>query len=242
VLPQVRLLLHHERPAVREAAVLVVGAMGSPKEDGDGVRSLLSDSQVPVRAAALVAVRQLGDVDAFDAVAEFLLDPDSGIRLKAIVTLSELSQKGSLGSKLAETFAKYLSQASDQARMDLIVESAKLGAKELGPVLSKLTSDNDPMIRSHAIMGLTKINSPEYGPRILELLAIEREYWPRIQLAGAVQVMRLDAGIDRLIEWLSDQDSNIRSASLRALRALSQMNFGGERANWEEWRAKTRRQ
>jgi HEAT repeat protein len=212
---------------------MLVGALGSAKEDGSSVRAMLSDREPSVRGAAISALRKLSDFDSFDMIAEFVTDADSTLRSKALSTLAEFAQKGGLTPKLVEVYSKAIRQAQDQARMDLIVEAAKLGAKELGGLLSQL-------VRAHAIMGIGRINSAEYNKLILDCLDSEREYWPRVQLAGAVQAMNLDAGIDKLIEWLSDSDSNIRAASLRALRTITRMNFGGDRESWSTWRQKTR--
>jgi HEAT repeat protein len=237
---KIRSSLGSERTIVREQAVMLVGALGSAKEDGSSVRAMLSDREPSVRGAAISALRKLSDFDSFDMIAEFVTDADSTLRSKALSTLAEFAQKGGLTPKLVEVYSKAIRQAQDQARMDLIVEAAKLGAKELGGLLSQLVQDRDPMVRAHAIMGIGRINSAEYNKLILDCLDSEREYWPRVQLAGAVQAMNLDAGIDKLIEWLSDSDSNIRAASLRALRTITRMNFGGDRESWSTWRQKTR--
>jgi HEAT repeat protein len=240
VIAKIRPLLSSDRPSVREQAVLMVGGRGSAKEDAPAVRAMLNDREVSVRGAAISALRMLQDFESFDLIAEFLTDGNSTLRSKSIATLTEFAQKGGLAQKLVETYTKAIRQSQDQIRMDLIVEAAKLGSKDLGGVLSQLAQDRDPMVRSHAIMGIGKINAPEYNQLILDLLATEREYWPRIQLAGAVQAMHLDAGIDKMIEWLDDQDSNIKSAALRALRTITRMNFGGDRGSWANWREKTK--
>ena len=96
------------------------------------------------------------------------------------------------------------------------------------------------MIRSHAIFGIGKISSQEHEQLILDKLTTEREYWPRIQVAGAAQNLRLEKAIDPLIEWLSDENTNIRAAAVRALRIITRQNLGPERATWEEWREKTK--
>jgi len=242
VVAMIRAALASDRAVVREQALLLVGGKGTAKEDGPLVRGMLGDREVSVRGAAISAVRMLADFEAFDQVAEFVMEPNATLRSKALATLTDLAQKGGLTQKLVETYIKAIRQSQDQVRMDLIVEASKMGVKELGGVLSQLTQDREPIVRAHAIMGIGKINSPEYKPLILELLVTEREYWPRVQLAGAVQAMNLDAGIDKMIEWLSDEDSNIRSAALRALRTITRMNFGGDRESWANWREKTRAQ
>jgi HEAT repeat protein len=241
VLSRVIPLLGHMRAVVREQAALVVGAIGSAKENGPRVRELLADEDPQVRGSAIVALRMLGDFDSFDRVAEFLAVSDKGIRFRAITTLREFAERGGLMQKFTEALTRAIQSADDESRKDLVEEAGKLGAEEMGPVLTRLTVDPDPMIRAHAILGIARIGSQKYVPLIMDRLEAERDYWPRIQLAGAVQMLRIEAGIDPLIEWLSDSDSNIRAAALRALRGISRMNFGGDRESWAQWRDKTRR-
>lgn len=242
VLPRVVPLLGHARAVVREQAALVVGSIGAAKEDGPRVRELLADEDPQVRASAIVALRMLGDFESFDRVADFLTVPDKNIRFRAITTLRDFAERGGLTQKFTEALTRAIQSADDESRKDLVEEAGKLGAESMGPLLTRLTVDSDPMIRAHAILGIARIGSQKYVPLIMERMEAEREYWPRIQLAGAVQALRIEAGIDPLIEWLSDSDSNIRAAALRALRGISRMNFGGDRESWAQWRDKTRRQ
>jgi HEAT repeat protein len=240
VLPKIRALFGSDRASVREQAVMVMGAIGSSRDDSSSVRALLRDSESKVRASAMITLKRMGDYDAFDDIAEFLTNPDDNVRSKALAALEDFAQKGGLTQKYAEALAKGMEQSSGQVRNGLLVEAAKLGAKELGPILSRMVTDSEPMVRAHAIMGIGKINSPEYAQLILDRFEAEREYWPRVQLAGAAQAMKLDGALDKLIEWLSDEDTNIRAAALRALRGITRLNLGVERDIWQDWRDKTR--
>jgi hypothetical protein len=64
-----------------------------------------------------------------------------------------------------------------------------------------------------------------------------------VQLAGAVQALRLKDGIDPLLGWMEDEDQNIRMAAVRALRKLTGQSFGLDRDAWMTWwrQAKPRR-
>jgi HEAT repeat protein len=240
-LGHIRPLLSHEREQVREQAALVVGTLGGGPEDIQALRGILRDPAMGVRGAAIVGLKRLSDYDSFDVIAEFLTDPDKGIRIKALVCLNELAQKGNLGDKFGAVLGRAIDQTQGEARLDLLQEASKLGSKDLGPVLSRLVSDAEPLVRSYAITGIGKINSPEYAELILERMVGEREYWPRIALAGAVQAMKLDKAIDPLIEWLGDTDANIRAAALRSLRAITRLNsLGADREAWADWREKSR--
>ena len=240
MVPAMKRLLGHDRASVQEQALLVIGSTGVARDDGPTVRGLLRDAQPAVRSAAMIALRHLADFESFDQVAEHLTDSNSRVRTVALATLGDFAQKGALSERFAAVLAQSLERADGEARMELLKEAAGLGSKDLGPVLSRLAEDSDPMVRSHAIMGLGKIGSEEYQQLILDKLVTEREYWPRIQVAGAAQAMRIEKAIDPLIEWLSDDNKEIRSAAVRALRIITRQNLGPDRTTWEEWREKTK--
>jgi HEAT repeat protein len=237
VVKAVHSLLSSDRAAVREAAVSVIGALGNGKEDAADVRPLLSDSDIRVRGATIIALRRLGDTESFDRIADFISDPDSELRTKAMLALTELAQSGGLSKKLTEVLGRSIERANGQIRIELLGEAAKLGALELGPIFSRLATDPEPMVRSYAIMGLGKINSTEYEEQILERLGVERDYWPRIQLAEAAKSMKLKKAVDPLIDWLGDEDGNIRAAAYRSLQAITGLNFGSGQEEWRAWRA-----
>jgi HEAT repeat protein len=240
VLPTIRSLLSSDRAIVREQAVSLLGLLGTASEEAGKVRGMLRDSAIQVRVAALVSVGRLVDVEAFDLVADLLSDPNPMLRTRAISVLIDLGEKGGLSVKVGETLGRHLEQSEGETLLDFLKEASKLNLKELGPAFARLATHTEPMVRSYAIAGIGKIASPEHADLILERMTIEREYWPRIALAGTVQAMRLDKAIDPLIEWLSDSDANICAAALRSLRGMTRLNFVDQEA-WKEWREKTRR-
>ncbi|RPH52055.1 MAG: hypothetical protein EHM91_00610 [Planctomycetota bacterium] len=238
ILPIIRPLTGSERPQLRENAALLVGVLGNLREDADRLRGLVRDQDKGVRGAAIVGLRSLNDVESFELIGESLADPDAGIRARALVTLGQFSQQG-LSHKLAEVLGRTLEQVQGDIRMQLLKEAAQLTSKDLGPLMVRLSADSDPLVRSYAIMGLGRINNLEHAEFLLERFGAEREYWPRIQLAGAVQSMRLQKAIDPLIEWLGDDDANIRAASMRALRGITGVNPGADKEAWDTWRKNT---
>jgi HEAT repeat protein len=236
ILSTIRPLTTSDRPRLREQAAVLVGTLGGGREDSDALRVLLKDQDTGARGAAIIGLRRLNDYDAFDLIADSLADPDPGIRSKSLLTLTQFAQHGGLSQKLADVLGRTLDQAQGDVRVELLKEAAQQGSKDLGPLMARLATDGDAMVRSYAIMGLGKINSNEYAELILERMKIERDYWPRIQLTGAAQALRLQKAIDPLIEWMGDDDSNIRAASARALRAITGVNPGADREAWEAWR------
>jgi HEAT repeat protein len=239
VLPAIRPLLRSERVMLREAGAAVLGALGNLREDAADLRSLLDDSETRVRGAAISALQRLGDFESFDRIADLVNDSNVDLRSRAMSAVVEFAQKGGLNKKLADLLSRNLERAAGQARIDLTAEAARLSLPELGPVLSRLATDSDAMVRSHAILGLSKLNAQEYSGLVLDQLATERDYWPRVQLANAAQAMKLAKAIDPLIQWLGDEDANIRAAAYRALQGITGMNLGTKLEDWQEWRAKT---
>jgi HEAT repeat protein len=233
-------LLGSDRAVIRENAADLVGQLGAARDDSGSLRELLRDRDPGVRGAAVIALRRLSDFESFDIVAEMLSDPDKNVRTKALVTLTDMAQKGSLTPKLIAVFNQTLEQTQGEARIELLKEAGNQASPELAPVLIRLGADSDPMVRSHAIAGIGKLRTPEAVDFVVERMSIEREYWPRIALTGAAMTMKLQKAIDPLIEWLGDENAEIRAAAMRALQGITNLRVGSDRQAWEEWRHKTR--
>jgi HEAT repeat protein len=236
ILPDMKKLMGSDRPVLREHAASLVGQFGAARDDAGDLRALLRDEVPAVRGAAIIGLRRLSDFDSFDMVAEFLTDSDQSVRMKALVTLTQFASEGGLSAKLVAVFGQTLGRTQGDARIELLKEAANLGSPDLAPVLLRLGTDSDPLVRSHAITGIAKLKTPESVEFVLERMSIEREYWPRIALTGAAHSMKLQKAIDPLIEWLGDEDPNIRAACLRALRGITNLNVAPDRAGWEAWR------
>ena len=88
-------------------------------------------------------------------------------------------------------------------------------------------------------MTLAAMGSSDAADALLVRLRVEREYWPRIQVAEAIRTLRLRAAIPDLLGWLDDEDSNIQMAATRSLRELTGQSFGLDRARWHAWWSST---
>jgi HEAT repeat protein len=101
--------------------------------------------------------------------------------------------------------------------------------------VARYLSDPAAAVRAQAALALSRIEAPEAAELLLERLEVERDYWPRVQLAGAVQALKLKKAVDPLLTWMEDEDQNIRMAAVRALRQITGQSFGMDRDKWVAW-------
>ncbi len=119
--------LADDLPAVRAAAVAVLGGVGGP-EAGSAMESLLVDPNAAVRAAAADGLRRLGHERSAPGLAPLLRDPSFAVRRAAGAALASLGPGGTL---LLRRYTSDEDQsAADMARYSLDV--AALGTSGAG--------------------------------------------------------------------------------------------------------------
>jgi HEAT repeat protein len=239
VVAELKKFLSSDRSGLRSAATRVIGALGT-KEDAASLIPLLRDADGKVRAVAIDGLRGLGAAEAFDDIAENLLHADPAVRSRAMDALLQLSRQNNLTERFTSILMQNLRAATGPARTELVVAIGRLGTAEAGTVMAGLVRDSDTTLRAHAIQALSRFSAAEYGQLIFDQMLVEREYWPRVQLAQTAQAMKLNKAVDPLIGWLNDQDENIRVASSRALIGITGQNFALSHQDWQDWRDKTR--
>jgi HEAT repeat protein len=233
-LPAVEKLLRHPAGDVRAEAVRLLGEFGDAGRAGL-VRPLLKDAQPGVRAAAAVALERLNDPDAFDALSELCLDADRSVRGQAILSLTTLAEKHGRGEDLLRVLGDAVERARGEARVDLVAALAKSTNKTLTPLFSRLLLAEEPLVRAHAALGLATVEARDLEDQIVERLTLERDYWPRVQLAETAKALKLRKAIPVLIDWLLDSDPNMQQAASRALRGITGQSMGLDHERWSDW-------
>jgi HEAT repeat protein len=233
-LPALRAALSDENPVVRGNVAKALGTMG----DGSDLRriqALLSDPDPRARIGAISALGKLKDEESFSAIAKSLVSSDAPLRQVALDTLTLLANEYNRKDDLRRAMVDALEQTQGETRSDLIRLAGKSKDKEFVDPLARLLSERDPETRAFVIAALSDLDARDMKDQLVQLVDVEREYWPRIQLAQAVERMKATAAIASLIEWLRDSDDNIRIAAARALKGLSGQNLGVSYQAWSDW-------
>lgn len=228
-------LLRHASGEVRAEAVRLIGEFGET-DRAPLVRRLLRDADPGVRRAAIVALERLNDSDAFDALSELLLDADRSVRGQAILSLSTLAVKQGRGEDLGRVLEDAVDRTRGEARVDLVAALSKSTHKNLAPLFSRLLVAEEPLVRAHAALGLASVGgAPDCEEEIVQRLVVERDYWPRVQLAETAKTLKLRKAIPVLIDWLLDPDPNMQQAASRALRGITGQSIGLDHERWSDW-------
>lgn len=238
--PILRRLLASPAPGVRTACVTLIGKLGGTENARD-LHPLLRDDDVVVRGTAVSVLQDFANKDSFDPVSLLISDPDKSVRMRAIAALTAIADKHGLKEELARALSDALERGRGEAKADILSAIDKAGARDLWILVVRYLTDDSPQVRAAAAIALGNFNVPDVAETILDRLSFEKEYWPRIQLAGAAQKMKLQKSIDILIEWLKEPDKNIKTAAARSLREITGQGFGLEYEPWAAWREQTRK-
>lgn len=233
-LPAIEKLLRHASGELRAEAARLVGEFGEA-DRASLVRPLLRDADPRVRSAAAVALERLNDPDAFDPLSDLCLDADRSVRGQAILSLSALAERQARGADLLRVLGDAVDRARGEARVDLVAALARSTNKDLAPLFSRLLVAEEPLVRAHAALGLASVEARDREEEIVQRLVLERDYWPRVQLAETAKALRLRKAIPVLIDWLLDPDPNMQQAASRALRGITGQTIGLDHERWSSW-------
>jgi HEAT repeat protein len=224
---------------IREQAAVVTGAT-AVSESSPMLFPLLEDPEMRVRAAAVGALRTLGDARAFNKVAGLLGDPEREVRSRAAEAVTELAKRNGMEREVVPAFRAALTNAQGAARADILLALSHVREVSIWRDLADYLSDDSPEIRSAAAEGLARTGATEAAGRIITQMGREDNKKVRLALMNAVLKLTAVQAVPELVRWLEDPDADIRSAALRTLRVMTRQNLAGDRALWTEWWEKNR--
>ncbi len=224
----------HQNPDVRLNAVQAIGSMGDDEKTRH-LRPLLRDPDPAVRRLVINLVSSLEDRDWFDAISELCGDPVKEVRNPALSMASNLATKHDLKENFIRILVGNLGATVAGVRADSASTLGGVGKADHWTSLAPLLRDSDAGVRAATALALSNIGAVAAGPDIVAQLSLERDHWTRIYLAGACQRMKLNAAIDPLITWLSDSDTEIRSAAGVSLQGITGERFGTDLEKWQAW-------
>ncbi len=233
-IPIIEGLLGDPDPRVRATAAMALGFMGEA-ERSRYLKPMLRDPDSEVRGIILGMLSGAQDKEWFDPVSELCGDADPNVRSQA----NQIALRLAIEYKLQEVYLRLLAdlvrRTGDEVRIDLAGMIGSLGRLEAWTLLTPLLNESEPRLRAAAAMSLARLGAPESGPDILAQVPRERERTVRVQLAGAVQRLRLRKAVRPLIDWLSDSDDEIRKTAASTLSSLTAQKFGLDRDQWQAW-------
>ncbi len=226
--------LKHRHPGVRFLSVEVIGATGDPAMAPE-LRPLLEDADLGVRSVAITALTQLGDRASFEPIARYVSDDDRALRTRAINAVFEMSRNLGMVSEMEDALVRGLERARGGARADVVNAIGRLQKKELWSSLAAVLGDEDPQVRKAAVIALGGLGEQEASEAVVQRLAAEQDKGVRLQLASAAQKLKIRRAIAPLIDWMGEEDAELKSATLLALRGISGQNVGTTRDAWAAW-------
>ncbi|MBI3855315.1 MAG: HEAT repeat domain-containing protein [Planctomycetes bacterium] len=232
-------LLRSRKASVRAEVARLLGALGDPAAL-PWIAALLGDEVPAVRSAALQGLAGLPGAESFRAIASACSDPVRDVRLRALQILPALSEKLDRREGLDAALMDAFDRTRGEARADIVAVMGITGRKEQARFLALSLRDDSPVVRSAIVTALVNLRAFEWQDLLLDQFFREEDPAVRIALAWAAQSLKLSAAIDALIAWLSGPDRNVSLAASRALKALTEKDFGLDEAAWRAWWAATK--
>ena len=226
--------LEDEDPRLRTLAVRILSAMGD-RALAKHVRPLLDDPVARVRTAAIRGLEKLLDRSAFYEIGHLLRDPDREVRSQSLRSLRAISRRNGMEDKLFRLLMSSLSLARGEGRADLVFAIAGLGRKEAWEDLVRFLHDPHREVRGAVVIAIMKLKAPEAGEEILARIPLETDPLVRRRIADAVRQFRLVEAVEGLIDWLLDEDEQVRKATVVALTYLTRQGFAGDYEKWAAW-------
>ena len=154
--------LHSSDAHIRRWAVIRLGRNADPL-DATAIAALLDPHTEPaplVRAAALAALRAIGDTRQLPPLRRACSDPELHIRLLAIRTLGDLGDENDI-----PLLAAKLAAAQDpDVRLEAALALMRLGHDTAVPALAAALADPDQSVRFAAHTALQKITGANLPP------------------------------------------------------------------------------
>lgn len=225
------------RPIVRAECAAILGASAESAED---VRVLLPLAK-DVPAVALPAINAMakhGLPEAFPVALQLSRSKDESLRRAALAAVVQIGRKAEREADLEPAFKDLLEASAGPALVDVLTQVASSKLAGLAGPTAELLAADDAAVRAKAAQVLGDLGDKSSGDAVVNRLDDETDKWAKVHLAQAALKLRLQKSIDPLIEWMDDEDGDIRVAALETLKKLTGENAGLSKEAWLEWRKK----
>lgn len=228
-LPQLRENLHHNNPAIRVAAITMLGSQG----DNDSLatlRELLTDSDEKVRYAAGDSLKLLDDQAAIE-MARTALRTDLAVvdgYVHLLGCFQDVASADLIGTRLLRA---YEPSVRSQAAWALGEMRAPPSVKILSEALQ---NDNENSVKAVCATALGKIADPESFTLLSEICRNHPAL--RVEVLSAIGAFPAKLSAPFLIAALAQaMKPEEKKIVLQALRKLIGRDFGDDLAAWNKW-------
>lgn len=154
--------------------------------------SQLVQNETPdLRARGVRVLGQVGDVRFIRNLTPYLDDPDSQVRLEAVVAIESLSRDGipdQIAAPLLKHLPRLLNDPIERVRQVAITILERAGAEEARQTLALFLTDPSPQIREAAVEALVRIGKPVAATLTPALEASD----PQLRKMATVVLSRID--------------------------------------------------
>ena len=165
---------------------------------------------------ASLIIRELDNDLVVDRLLKFIDNEDPSIRLNCLIMLKELG-----GNKLnGGMFESTIIDEEPLIRTESIKILKKIGDKKSIDLLIEATRDNDPDVKSDALLAYTHLVGEE-ALAILEKTILDEDYGVRINTVIALNSLKSIKTINLLKYALTDENKRVRSWALFSLENLN---------------------
>lgn len=219
-------VIDDEKKTIRLKAIEFLGKIaGQVEVPAAHFAGAVSDRDTAVREKAVEALEEINDAATAVLLTTALEDENAAVRVKAVEALG----------KKQDTWAIVLLIDAMKDRDHIVAELAgetlknmlTSGALRHIPVegetmiqLFVLLRDEDPTVRSMAIMALSKADNPEVIDPLVTALHDE-DYRPRRKAAAALRNVTDERSVAPLIDALEDEDLPVRGEAAESLLTLA---------------------
>lgn len=227
-------LVRSGKSGMRADGARMLGALGNPAAT-ELLARLLRDLHPSVRAAAVQGLVSVGTREAFRILAPLCSDPDREVRLQSLRSLPALAEKNDCPEALDSALLDAFDRTRGEARADVVSVMGISGRERLKRFLVDALRDDSPAVRAAAVTALVNLGTRPWQESIVDRFLREEDSAVRMALAAAAPHLQSQAAIDPLISWLAGPDRNVAVAALRALKILTEQDFGLDAARWASW-------
>jgi len=201
----------------------------SDEEAYAGLDKLFHSQNARIRFYIVNAMAEAPQKDDLPIFIKGIRDESDDVRMWAMYGLENLN--------LPESYPVVLTALDDEVwyiRKEAAYTLGALGNPAAVPHLLPYLRDPHPLVRGSAVESLGRLGSPKLIPAIKPLLA---EKYPPIRIKAAEALARLNdySGMGKLMATLDSPQMSYRREARRALRRISNEDFGWDRQKWEQW-------